>query len=207
MNTNNGLVWYVSYGSNMAQERFLCYVQGGRPSGAQRTYTGCRDATAPQDSCAWQLPGQVVFAGTFYAWDPNGAGAALFFPDPGHRSVARAWLVTKEQFADVVAAENGHAPGSFDDVVNPVLAGRDDAAAIGSGPYGRMVACGQRAGVPAWTFTTNTSFEDVELNAPPQAYVDMLVSGLVQTTGWADERARAYLRGLPGYDACRRAAG
>ena len=31
-------VWYASYGSNLARDRFLCYLEGGRPKGATRTY-------------------------------------------------------------------------------------------------------------------------------------------------------------------------
>ncbi len=203
MTISKDRVWYVSYGSNLARERFLCYVQGGRPPGAVRTYDGCRDTTLPEDSCAWELPGRVVFAGTFYAWDPEGAGAALYFPDPAHVAIARAWLITKEQFADVVAAENKFEVGSFDDVVATVFSGNESSAKISDGPYGRMVACGSRDGVSAWTFTTNANFEDVTLNAPPQVYVDMLADGLVQTKGWTEGRARDYLRELAGYDAER----
>lgn len=32
------LVWYAAYGSNLAAARFRCYVVGGRPAGAARTY-------------------------------------------------------------------------------------------------------------------------------------------------------------------------
>src|ERR1039457_5739089 len=31
------LVWYASYGSNLAyQERFLCYIKGGTPAGSRK---------------------------------------------------------------------------------------------------------------------------------------------------------------------------
>ena len=38
-------VWYVAYGSNLRAARFGCYLAGGRPDGACRTYDGCRDRT------------------------------------------------------------------------------------------------------------------------------------------------------------------
>jgi hypothetical protein len=31
-------IWYACYGSNILQERFLCYIQGGDPM-AQRKFT------------------------------------------------------------------------------------------------------------------------------------------------------------------------
>ena len=41
-------VWYVAYGSNMSAARFGCYISGGRPPGARRTYLGCRDQSPPR---------------------------------------------------------------------------------------------------------------------------------------------------------------
>ena len=32
---NATYVWYASYGSNMNRERFLCYIRGGQPEGAE----------------------------------------------------------------------------------------------------------------------------------------------------------------------------
>src|SRR5205823_6117258 len=53
----NGLVWYVSYGSNLSAERFHYYIRGGRPPGAARTYPGARDRALPRaDEAVW-LPG------------------------------------------------------------------------------------------------------------------------------------------------------
>ena len=43
-----GLVWYACYGSNLLKERFLCYIRGGRPIGAQRTFYGCKNKKEPK---------------------------------------------------------------------------------------------------------------------------------------------------------------
>lgn len=43
-------VWYASYGSNLSSRRFSCYLCGGRPPGAIRTYPGAHDRTAPAEN-------------------------------------------------------------------------------------------------------------------------------------------------------------
>ena len=61
-------VWYVAYGSNLGTDRFRCYLVGGRPDGGNRTYVGCRDATAPARTFSLELPGALVFAGESGVW-------------------------------------------------------------------------------------------------------------------------------------------
>ena len=36
------LVWYLSYGSNLLEERFLCYIEGGTPPGSKSFHSGSR---------------------------------------------------------------------------------------------------------------------------------------------------------------------
>ena len=52
-----GEVWYVSYGSNMAFERLVCYIEGGCPPGGVRTNPGARDPNLPSRSIPVELPG------------------------------------------------------------------------------------------------------------------------------------------------------
>ena len=61
----NDLVWYVAYGSNLSQDRFACYVQGGRADRrARRSYPGCRDRTPPRStSSACGSPAGSAFGG------------------------------------------------------------------------------------------------------------------------------------------------
>lgn len=78
-------MWYVAYGSNLSSERFACYVVGGRPAGARRTYEGCRDPSPPRRTSAIWLPGRLVFGGTSRAW---GGGMAFYDPDGDGRVAA-----------------------------------------------------------------------------------------------------------------------
>lgn len=106
------LVWYVAYGSNMCPERLGCYLAGGRPVGASRTYLGARDPRPPRRSEPLWLRHVVVFAGVSRIWD--GGGVAFLEPTPRSDAVSPAvgHLLGREQLADIVAQENGgESPG------------------------------------------------------------------------------------------------
>lgn len=61
MTNLNEKVWYACYGSNMLQERFLCYIKGGQPAGANTSYNGCNDKTLPIDSEQMYIPAEHNF--------------------------------------------------------------------------------------------------------------------------------------------------
>lgn len=74
-------VWYAAYASNMCLDRFTCYLAGGRPPGAARTYPGCRDARPPERAVPLLLPGQLYFALESAVWT---GGCGFYDPlEPG----------------------------------------------------------------------------------------------------------------------------
>src|SRR5262245_47282713 len=95
-------VWYLAYGSNLSAARFTCYLRGGRPPGALRSYEGCRDRSPAARDVGLRLPGRLTFGGVSTVW-----GGALAFHDRRAEGslAARAYLVTFGQFSDVVAQE------------------------------------------------------------------------------------------------------
>lgn len=101
------MLWYVAYGSNLHRDRFLCYLAGGRPAGAARTYTGCRDPRPPAADRPVLLPGGIYFAQTSPVW---GGGVAFYDPSLPGLAPARAYLLTTGQFSDVLAQEMRRAP-------------------------------------------------------------------------------------------------
>ena len=98
----NALVWYVAYGSNLSQDRFACYVQGGQPAGARRSYPGCRDRTPPREVVGLRLPGRVRFGGLSRVW---GGGLAFLDPERDAEVVARGYLIGVDQLDEVFALE------------------------------------------------------------------------------------------------------
>jgi hypothetical protein len=96
------VIWYLGYGSNLSRARFACYVEGGTPPGARRSYAGCRDRTPPRATVALRVPGRLTFAGESTVW---GGGMAFLDPDGSSQVHGRAYLLTEGQLADVAAEE------------------------------------------------------------------------------------------------------
>jgi hypothetical protein len=93
---NDRCVWYAAYGSNMLQERFLCYIRGGKFRENGKTYDGCADKTPPRDKKKIILPHDMYYANHSSSW----GGMGVSFLDVGKpgRAYGVAWLVTEEQF-------------------------------------------------------------------------------------------------------------
>jgi hypothetical protein len=165
-------VWYVAYGSNMAAARFRCYLEGGRPVGALRTLPGCRDTTFPAQWRRVLIPGAVYYALESLTWT---GGMAFYDPDGAGHVPARAWLVTDEQFCDILSQEMHRQVGARFDVGALPAGSR---VALGEGRYETLVHIGDLEGHPMVTFTCPWRADEVAHNAPSAAYRLMIDSGL-----------------------------
>jgi hypothetical protein len=177
-------VWYLAYGSNLHHERFSCYLAGGRPADAMRTYAGCRDTTLPRRWEPITVPGRLVFAGESAVW---GGGVAVYDPDGPGEVAGRAYLLTHGQLSDVVAQETRQDPGTDRDLASGV--------AGGSSLYDAVVALPDVDGHPLFTLGTR---ESVDPAPPAPAYLRRVVHGLVETHGWTPEQCADYLADAAG---------
>lgn len=140
-------IWYVAYGSNLSRERFHHYLRGGRPHGNDREYPGCRDTSDPLDSFGLLIKGGVYFAGRSSAWR---AGMAFYDPEAPGKVAVRTYLITVEQFVDVLAQETRRSPGMALDLA-PAFSGQRYSNGVGGYPI--LVRLGACRGVPLVTFT------------------------------------------------------
>src|SRR5687767_10016142 len=101
-------LWYVAYGSNLSLDRFRVYLQGGRLLSGTRDYPGCRDPLEPQQDVSLMIPGGLRFVGVSSVW---GGGMAVYDARAAGEVAARAYLITAEQFVDVLAQEMRLEPG------------------------------------------------------------------------------------------------
>lgn len=187
-------VWYVAYGSNLSQERFCYYLRGGRPDGNDRDYPGCRDTSEPMDSFGLLIAGSVYFAGRSSGWR---AGMAFFDPEARGEVAARAYLITADQFVDVLAQETRRSPGM---VLDLTPAFRGERYSDGVGGYPILVRIGDRGGVPLMTFTRDWSGRST-LTAPSETYLAAMATGLREAHGWSPTQIDRYLFAIPG---CRK---
>jgi hypothetical protein len=179
-------IWYVAYGSNLSRERFCCYLHGGRPDGNHRAYPGCRDTSDPLDSFGLMIPGGLYFAGRSSGWR---AGMAFYDPEAQGEVAARAYLITAEQFVDVLAQETLRSPGMALDLA-PAF--RGDRYSDGVGGYSILVRVGDRRGVPLMTFTRGRSSAST-LSAPTVHYLAAMATGLREAHGWSPAQIDRYL--------------
>ncbi len=164
------LVWYVAYGSNLAEDRLMTYLTGGVVAGSPNPTPqfGARDATPPLTNRRTDVPHPLVFAGASKRW--NGGGVAFVDPNVGGRTGGRAWLITVEQFADIYAQENGQPPSAA--TTSLVRQGRS----LASGWYHMVLPLGELDGHPARTFT-HPSPASLGLRAPDPSYLAVIERG------------------------------
>ncbi|WP_446665456.1 histone deacetylase [Flexivirga sp. B27] len=186
-------VWYAAYGSNLSPQRFDCYISGGRPEGARRTYTGCRDTAMPTGCREAELPGRVLFGGESSVW---GGGIAFYDPSADGPSRATAYRLTAQQFSDVWSQER-HLPVGDDVPLDAVVSDGRWTADDGRGDrlYDRVLLAGEIDGEPVVTFTFPTALRPVE-QPPSAAYAATIERGLIATHGLSREEAAAYIASL-----------
>lgn len=188
-------IWYITYGSNLAMDRFRCYLAGGRPAGGLREYAGCRDPSEPARSEGIEVPGGIVFASESGVW---GGGMAFF--DHGRPGVAacRAHLITADQFGDVAAQERRRAPGGeFARDLAGLLPDVQTMVATGPGHYETVVRLGELDGTPMFTITHH-DVPSLPLAAPTAPYLRWIVVGLREAHGYDATRTARYLIQAPG---------
>jgi len=182
-------VWYVAYGSNLLAARFGCYLAGGRPPGAGRTYGGSRDPRPPLGSVAVRLSGGLRFAGVSTVWT---GGLAFYDPDGSGDLAARAYLVSFGQLTDVIAQESRQPVGT-ELVLGPTASpGRWPTA---SHVYDTLLHLGDLDDSPMLTIT---SLKHHPPTPPSEQYLRTILAGLLETFAWSDAERVDYLLKAPG---------
>lgn len=185
------LLWYASYGSNLDHDRFAVYLHGGRAAGAMRDSPGCRDQSAPADERLLHLPGGLRFGWRSQTW---GGGVAFYDPGVAGEVLARAYLVTAGQLADITAQEMWRDPDGDLDLAEVLATGRQE---IGPGHYETLHRVGEIDGHPVLTFTAPEPGALGE-TTPAAAYLRTMLRGLLQGHELGVAEAADYLAGWPG---------
>ncbi|WP_422356187.1 hypothetical protein [Roseivirga pacifica] len=171
-------IWYASYGSNMQMERFLCYIRGGQPKGRMDYYKGCRDKTPPEDNEELYITSRLYFAKKSKGWNNGGVGFISNEFNSKNQTLARMYLITKEQFTDVIKQEtkyDGELTIDFDKCAkNGSLVFKDPSW------YGNLIYLGEQYGKSIFTFTSKIDFSD-QINKPNDSYLKTIIEGIKET--------------------------
>jgi len=190
MGKEKDYIWYASYGSNISMDRFLCYIQGGKPKGASRTYEGCTDKSLPLDNKSIKIPHQLYFAKQAQVW--NGGGVAFINPQLNQtaKTLGRMYLITKAQFAEVVMQEN--ALDSPPDIPYRKVVKNGGYRLFDESWYNYLLCLGRQNDYPIFTFT-HDNFMKTELNPPHVNYLDTIAKGIEDAYSYQKEEAVQYL--------------
>jgi len=175
---NNDYVWYVSYGSNMSKERFLCYVLGGQPKGAKRFHTGVRNKILPVGDKRVIIDNWERYYGSESAiW---GGGVAFIRQNSRKSFTGRAYLITKEQFRDVWIQEIGGIPEINSEKIDFEEVKKAGEMDLSDSKYGRIIYLGDYNKQPLFTFTSK---KEQPPNQPVAEYMSQINKGLAEVEG------------------------
>lgn len=170
MRKGSSYVWYAGYGSNLSQQRFLCYIKGGKPLFGMKENKGCSDKSLPIDNKPFIIPYSLYFA------LPNGrtqtenwSKGGVAFVSPGQdnaKTLCRMWKITGEQYEEVKEQE-------------------------GASWYDKPIDLGEDNGIPIYTITNKALLSNILL--PSGNYLKTIALGLKETYGYNDNAIADYL--------------
>ena len=195
MKKETNAVWYACYGSNIREERFLCYINGGTPPGALRNFVGCSDKTKPRKSAKISIPHEMYFAKKSPTW--NGGGICFLNPEKNRNieTYGRRYLINSGQFIDLVRQElkfEGEIVIDFEELRN-----RGFYNCMTDGRYGLLLYLGEIEEKPVVTFTSEIFLKD-ELNPPDITYLSTIVKGLREIYDFKDSELLEYFKAKEG---------
>eukprot|EP01098_Paradermamoeba_levis_P012442 TRINITY_DN5451_c0_g1_i1.p1 TRINITY_DN5451_c0_g1~~TRINITY_DN5451_c0_g1_i1.p1 ORF type:complete len:258 (+),score=61.61 TRINITY_DN5451_c0_g1_i1:209-982(+) len=226
-------VWYASYGSNIHFDRFMCYIQGGKPANCSEASPGCRDVTPPLKDKPFLFPLSLYFARTSRGW--GGAPAFLDFEEKmdflesdkfeevvkkkkkmekilegkgeeewGEIEVhdwdytltyGRMYLITSEQFFDVVKQENCIRKEDFDffDFQMGKWKSNKITQLFGDHQsyYNYLIYLGEEEGFPIFSFTGRNTHKERGMKTS-LAYLKTISIGLREKFKWDEVQLANY---------------
>ena len=169
-------VWYVGYGSNICEQRFLCYIKGGTPRFGKKHNSGCTDKTRPVENKPVTLGYPLYFAlpdSNMSTSNWGYGGVAFIAPqeDNNSKTFCRMWKITKRQYDEVREQE-------------------------GRNLYGKEILVGEDCGIPVYTITSNTVLDNIV--CPSASYIKTLSLGLKEAYDFSNDIIVDYLLGKTG---------
>lgn len=177
MSKSKEYIWYASYGSNLNEERFLCYIKGGQAKGSSKLLTGCNDKTHPIDNDEIYICSELYFAQQSSNWDNGGVAFINSDFDEKFQTLGRKYLITTEQFIEIVKQENNYI-GELSINFDLVIA---DGSYIfkENAWYGKIVFLGYSHDQPIFTFTNQNQI--ARSSRPSENYLLTIITGLLET--------------------------
>lgn len=170
--TKDDLVWYVAYGSNLLEERFLCYINGGKFRDCGRELEKCLDLSPVRAKMLYELPFDMYYGKQSGSWD--GMGVSFLDVTKKGKAYGIAYLISKEQYEHLCKEENGGKAPEY------------------SSWYNQRFNLGTFDGIPVVTLTNKGV---VKKNLPSPRYMEVLTEGLRENyTYLSEEEISVYIQ-------------
>ncbi len=190
-------VWYAGYGSNIDTLRFYHYIKGGTLEITGRDHFGAQDRALPIKQSTCSINHELYFAKTSSPWEDKAVAFLKATPDNSKITLCALYLVTKQQFVDIMAQENGEEPPMQDIIPDMEAAKRGEDSFIGKSNqytwYGRLLYLGEHKGFPIYSFTSKDSDDSIEPAKPGANYLQVIGNGLMANFGMTAKEASVYL--------------
>lgn len=189
-------VWYATFGTGLRKEHFIHSITGENSPEDVHKYVGCTDKTLPVKDEFISLPYELYFSGVHprsHNHDGDGCGYIDVMRNEMVHTISRAYLITKEQFAQIAAQENDYAGK----LKMPFEQARKDGLATLSvdGAYNGLLYCGMKDGHPMYSLTAPVRGG---LAKPSAFYMSTLCKGLSEAANMGRNEAISYLLNAPG---------
>lgn len=165
-------VWYVGYGSNLSEKRFLCYIRGGTPRFGKKCNNGCKK---DKSLLVENKPGIIHYRLYFALPDGNkktcnwGKGGIAFISpheDKISKTLCRMLKITRNQYDDVRKQE-------------------------GCSWYCMEILLGEDDGVPIYIITNQDDLSNIL--CPSNCYIKTIALGIKETYTSNEEEITKYL--------------
>lgn len=176
----------------------MCYIQGTKPKYARKEQYGCNDDSPPEGDEKISVPFELYFAGNSNNWYGGGVAYIKSTRDETGETLGRMYLITEEQFLDVMLQENNRNPKieRLEIDLNEVKrSGKFDTKL---GLYGLIIHLGSKDGHEIFTITNPTGHSKSEINAPGENYLKTIAEGLRDKYQMSDKDILKYFKGLEG---------
>jgi hypothetical protein len=173
-------IWYACYGSNISEERFLKYIQGGQLASCNNfinTYRECiLDKSPPQRSEPYIINHKLYFSRASRSWCDCGVAFLSPNEDRRYKTFGKLYLISDVQFIHLFTQENGRRePVNID--FSLLL--KNGQLNFNFRLYNQIMLLNHSYnGHPICTFTNSS---EAEFRVPAREYLDYIKKGIMQT--------------------------
>ncbi len=186
-------VWYTSYGSNLFEDRFLAYINGGKVDGMTYPEIGCKDKTPPLIKKTYFLNANYKFIEHAKKWDDMGVAFISLKEPVTEKILVTSYLIEAEQFIEVMMQENSI--DSNESKLNTSILDKSDKELFPGRWYSTLCYLGELDGYSSYTFTCDDLRFSKEGVAPAISYLNVILNGAYSSNVFTEEEVvNHYLR-------------